>query len=171
MRTGVLLPHSLAASSSHDLVSWARTAEDLGFDALGIRGRITHDSLEPLVALSLLAASTRRIELLLHLPTVRQTQPLILTRQLAGLERASRRRLTVAGGSALDTWVCAGRGGRRRCIPVVEVRGTEGHELDAVRDSLDQFERTGADDVLLDPPSGNLRDLERLANFGALVLV
>jgi hypothetical protein len=96
----------------------------------------------------------------------------ILTRQLAGLERASRRRLTLAaGGAANDRWVFAGRSGHRSCLAVVYVRGTEGAELDAVRDTLDQFERAGADDVLLDPPSRNLRHLERLANLGALALV
>ena len=172
MRTGVLLPDSLATGSSRDLVAWARTAEDVGFDSVGVRGWIVRDSLEPLIALSLLAASTQRVELLLHVPTVRRAQPLILTRQLSCLERASRRRLTVAAGGALDdTWVCAGRGGRRRCIPVVDVCGMEGAELDAVSDVLDQFERSGADDVLLDPPSSDLLDLERLANLGALALV
>jgi alkanesulfonate monooxygenase SsuD/methylene tetrahydromethanopterin reductase-like flavin-dependent oxidoreductase (luciferase family) len=172
MRTGVLLPHALAAGSSHDLVAWARTAEDLGFGALGIRGRITHDSLEPLVALSLLAASTRRIELFLHLPTMRRAQPLILTRQLAGLDRASRRRLILAAGGAVnDMWAFAGRSGHRSCLAVVHVRRTEGAELDAVRDALDALERAGADDVLLEPASADIRELEQLANLGALALV
>jgi hypothetical protein len=165
MRTGVLLPHSLAAGSSHDLVSWARTAEDLGFDILGIRGRITHDSLEPLVALSLVAASTRRIELVLHVPALHLTQPRILARQIGGLDRASRGRLNVVVGAADDRWTFTDRDGRARCVAVVDLQRSQGAELDGVREALDVFERGGADDVLVSPPSGDLRALERLVGL------
>ncbi len=163
MRTGVLLPSSVS-SSSRDLVAWARRAEDLGFDGLGVRGRIVHDSLEPLVALSLVAASTRRIGLFLHLPAPSLVRPRILARQIAGLEHTSRGRLTVAvGGSVDDTWICTGRDRCTHCITIVHVRGSERPELDAARYDLDDFVRAGADDVLLCPPSGDLRALERLA--------
>jgi alkanesulfonate monooxygenase SsuD/methylene tetrahydromethanopterin reductase-like flavin-dependent oxidoreductase (luciferase family) len=171
MRTGVLLPHSLSTSSSHDIVAWARTAEDMGFDSLGVRGRIVHDSLEPLVALSLVAASTRRIELLLHLPNVRRARPIILTRQLSGLERASRRRLTLAAGAAENTWAIAGRDGRRRCLAVVDAFQTGDAGVTGVRDALDACERAGADDVLLAPTSNDLRALERLVDLRAPALV
>jgi Luciferase-like monooxygenase len=232
MRTGVLLPHSLTAGSSHELVSWARTAEDLGFDSLGVRGRVVHDSLEPLVALSLVAASTRRIELVLSLTAPRLARPGILARQIAGLERASRGRLAVAVGAdgesdpmasarqvqehldelpgrrtlvaasadvaarvlplagrgwvltrgsaeqfaagvlaVHDAWAFAGRPGHPRCLALVDVRGSEGAEVDAVRDALDAFERAGADEVLLEPASGSLRELERLAGLHSPALV
>jgi len=171
MRTGALLPSSVG-TSSRDLVTWARRAEDLGFDSLGVRGRIVHDSLEPLVALSLVAASTRRIELFLHLPAPSLARPRILARQIAGLERASRGRLTVAvGGSVDDTWIFTGRDGCTHCVTVVHVRGSEGPELDAVRYDLDDFVRAGADDVLLSPASGDLRALERLADLRNLAVV
>ncbi len=95
MRTSVLLPESLVGASSRALVHWARDAEDAGVDRIRVRGRLVHDSLEPLVALTLLAASTRRVELLLHLDVPDLARPRILERQLAGLRRASRGRLTV----------------------------------------------------------------------------
>jgi hypothetical protein len=165
MRTGVLVP-CFVGSSTRDVVAWARTAEDLGFDSLGVRGRIVHDSLEPLVTLSLVAASTRRIELFLHLPAPSLARPRILARQIAGLERTSRGRLTVAvGGSVDDTWIFTGRDGCTHCITVVHVHGSERVELDAVRYDLDDFVRAGADDVLLSPASGDLRALETLADL------
>jgi hypothetical protein len=161
MRTGVLLPSSVLRASSRDLVAWARTAEDTGFDSLGVRGRIVHDSLEPLVALSLVAAATRRIELVLHLPALHLAQPRILARQIGSLDRASRGRLNVA----VDAWTFTGRDGRRRCLTVVDVRETGSAALDGVREVLDTCERAGADDVLLGVPSGDLRQLERLAGL------
>ncbi len=97
MRTSLLLPESLVGASSRALVDWARGAEDAGVDSIRVRGRLVHDSLEPLVALTLLAASTRRVELVLHLDVPHSARPRILARQLAGLRRASRGRLTVLG--------------------------------------------------------------------------
>ena len=165
MRTGVLLPCSVG-SSSRNLVAWARRAEDLGFDSLGVRGRIVHDSLEPLVALSLVAAATRRIKLFLHLPAPSPARPRILARQIAGLERTSRGRLTVAvGGSVDDTWIFTGGDGCTRFTTVVHIRGSEGMELDAARYDLGDFVRAGADDVLLSPASGDVRALETLADL------
>ncbi len=99
MQIGVLSPAPRVASSSRDLVTWVRDAEDLGFDSVGVRGRVVRDSLEPLVALSLVAAATRRVELVLLLTAPRLTRPGILARQLAGLERTARGRLTVAVGT------------------------------------------------------------------------
>ncbi len=95
MPTGVLLPQSLLGSSSRVLVAWARAAEDAGVDSIRVDGRIVHDSLEPLVALTLLAATTRRIELVLHVDVRGLTRPRILDRQLTALRRTSRGRLTV----------------------------------------------------------------------------
>ena len=95
MRTSLLLPESLVRSSSRTLVEWARGAEEAGVDSIRVRGRLVHDSLEPLVALTLLAATTRHVELVLHLDVPHLARPRILERQLAGLRRASRGRLTV----------------------------------------------------------------------------
>ena len=159
MHIGLLLPRALAAASSRELVAWARAAEDAGFDGLGVRGRIVHDSLEPLVALSLVAASTRRIELVLHLPALHLTQPRILARQIGGLDRASRGRLNVA----VCGWTFTDRDGLPRRLSVVDCPATSGAVLDGVREVLDDYERAGADDVLLEVPSMTTRDLERLA--------
>ena len=166
MTIGVLLPSSVVASS-RDLVAWARTAEDAGFDSLGVRGRLVRDSLEPLVALTLVAAATRRIELVLHLPALHLEQPRILARQIGGLDRASRGRLDVAVGEADDTWTFTGRDGHHRRLSVVHLRAASGARPDGVREVLDTFERSDADGVLLDLPSADLRDLERVAALRA----
>jgi|tagenome__1003787_1003787.scaffolds.fasta_scaffold20911871_3 alkanesulfonate monooxygenase SsuD/methylene tetrahydromethanopterin reductase-like flavin-dependent oxidoreductase (luciferase family) len=95
MRTSVLLPPSLTCSSSRNLVAWVRAAEDAGVDTIGVYGRVVRDSLEPLVALTLVAATSRRAELVLHLNVPALARPSILERQIAGLKRTSRGRLTV----------------------------------------------------------------------------
>ena len=98
MRTGVFLPTTMPGTTSGRLVAWARAAEDLGFDSLAVAGRIVHDCYEPLVALTLAAAATRRIELV----TIVAAAPLhhhgILARQGASLDRVSAGRLTIAVG-------------------------------------------------------------------------
>ncbi len=98
MRTGVFLPATTPGTTSGQLVAWARTAEDHGFGSLAVSGRIVHDCYEPLVALTLAAVATRRIELV----TLVQAAPLhhrgILARQGTSLDRVSGGRLTIAVG-------------------------------------------------------------------------
>ena len=104
MRTGVFLPTTMPGTTSGQLVAWARAAEDHGFASLAVADRVVHDCYEPLVALTLAAASTRRIELV----TTLQAAPLhhrgILARQSTSLDRVSSGRLTiaVAGRSGVD---------------------------------------------------------------------
>ena len=93
-----LLPPPLTAGSSRDLVAWVRDAEGAGVDVIALHGRVVRDSLEPLVALTLVAATSRRAELVLHLSTQALARPRILDRQLTALHRASRGRLTLASG-------------------------------------------------------------------------
>jgi alkanesulfonate monooxygenase SsuD/methylene tetrahydromethanopterin reductase-like flavin-dependent oxidoreductase (luciferase family) len=98
MRTGVFLPATIPGTTSGQLVAYARAAEDHGFAGLAVSGRVIHDCYEPLVALTLAAVATRRIELV----TLVQAAPLhhrgILSRQGASLDRVSGGRLTVAVG-------------------------------------------------------------------------
>ena len=74
MRTGVAIP-TTGTTAGH-IVAWARAAEERGFDSLAVAGRVVHDSYEPLVAMSLVAAATRRVELITHVeagPLVRSS--------------------------------------------------------------------------------------------------
>ncbi len=151
MRTGVLLPSPVAPAG--DLVAWARTAEDAGFDCIGVRGRIVLDSLEPLVALSLVAAVTRRIGIVVHLDVSDGDRPRVLARQIAALDRASRGRVNIAVGTA--TWTFTDRHQDPRSLTVVDLTARDG---------------APADDVLLGVPSMDLRELERLATLRAPVL-
>lgn len=162
MRTGVLIPSPVVASSRH-LVPWARTAEDAGFDVLAVRGRIVLESLEPLVALSLVAAVTRGIEIVVHLDVPHVSPPRILARQIAALDRASRGRVNVAVGT--DSWTFTDRDQKARSLTIVDLTSAGGATLDRVRGVLDSYERAGADDVLLGVPSVDLRELERLTHL------
>jgi hypothetical protein len=98
MRTGVAIPTTGSGMTAGNIVAWARAAEEHGFDSLAVAGRVVHDSYEPLVAMSLVVAATRRVELITHV----QAGPLryrgVLARQAASLSRASGRRLTLGVG-------------------------------------------------------------------------
>lgn len=119
MRTGVFLPTTMPGTTSGQLVAYARAAEDHGFASLAVAGRITHDCYEPLVALTLAAVATRRIELV----TTLQAAPLhhrgVLARQGTSLDRASGGRLTIAVGGDPSAQVDATLGelaGRRTLV-------------------------------------------------------
>src|SRR5690242_12012992 len=98
MRTGVFLPTTMPGTTGGQLVAWARAAEDHGFASLAVAGRVVHDCYEPLVALTLAAAATRRIELVTTLQAAPLHHPGILARQSTSLDRASGGRLTIAVG-------------------------------------------------------------------------
>jgi alkanesulfonate monooxygenase SsuD/methylene tetrahydromethanopterin reductase-like flavin-dependent oxidoreductase (luciferase family) len=96
MRTGVAIP-TTGTTAGH-IVAWARAAEERGFDSLAVAGRVVHDSYEPLVAMSLVAAATRRVELITHVEAGPLRHRGVLARQAATLSRASSRRLTLGVG-------------------------------------------------------------------------
>lgn len=63
MKVGIGLPNVIPGTQGCRLVGWARRAEELGFDSLGVIDRVVYDSYEPLLALAMAAAVTERIEL------------------------------------------------------------------------------------------------------------
>ena len=67
MRTGLFLPNTVPGTTGRQLLDWATTAEQRGFESLGVIDRVVYDSYEPLVALSLAAAVTERVELVTNI--------------------------------------------------------------------------------------------------------
>jgi Luciferase-like monooxygenase len=113
MRTGIAIPTPGPGTTAGHIVAWARAAEERGFDSLVVAGRVVHDSYEPLVAMSLVAAVTRRAELITHVEAAPLRHRGVLARQAASLGRASGGRLTVGVGLA-DT--CQGLLERSRVL-------------------------------------------------------
>src|SRR3954470_16860379 len=102
MRTGVAIPTTGSGTTAGHIVAWARAAEERGFDSIAVAGRVTHDSYEPLVALTLIAAATRRVELITHVEVGPLRHRGVLARQAASLSRASGGRLTLGIGLDAD---------------------------------------------------------------------
>jgi hypothetical protein len=107
MRIGIAIPTGSAATAGH-IVAFARAAEERGFNSLAIAGRVVHDSYEPLVAMSLVLAATRRVELVTHVEAGPIRHRGVLARQATSLSRASGGRLTIGVGPDGD---CAMREG------------------------------------------------------------
>jgi len=63
MRVGIGLPATIPGVEGHELIEWARRAEDAGFPSLGVLDRIVYPNYEPLVTLGAVAAVTERIAL------------------------------------------------------------------------------------------------------------
>jgi alkanesulfonate monooxygenase SsuD/methylene tetrahydromethanopterin reductase-like flavin-dependent oxidoreductase (luciferase family) len=101
MRTGVFLPNSVPGTTGRQLLDWATTAEQRGFDSVGVIDRVVYDSYEPLVALSLAAAVTERVELVTSLLISPLRNDGILAKQADSLDRASGGRLTLGIGVGL----------------------------------------------------------------------
>lgn len=87
------------------IVRQARLAEDAGFESLWVGDHIalpahTEDQprLEALIALTYLAAVTKRIRLGIGVIVLPQRQPVLLAKQLASLDILSRGRLTIGIG-------------------------------------------------------------------------
>src|SRR3954452_3629198 len=101
MRTGLFLPNAVPGTTGRQLLDWATAAEQRGFDSLGVIDRVVYDSYEPLVALSLAAAVTERVELVTNLLISPLRNAGILAKQADSLDRASSGRLTLGLGVGL----------------------------------------------------------------------
>src|SRR4051812_6598498 len=98
MRIGVAIPTTGSGTTAGQIVAFARAAEECGFDSLAVAGRVVRDSYEPLVALSLVLAATRRVEIVTHVEAGPLRHRGVLARQATSLTRASGGRLTIAIG-------------------------------------------------------------------------
>ena len=90
---------------------WASRAEDAGFSSLATVGRIAYPGVMDTVALAGAAAATRRIGLSSNIMLTTVWPPLLLAKELAGIDAMSGGRLTLGvgiGGNRADDFVVDG---------------------------------------------------------------
>jgi probable F420-dependent oxidoreductase len=100
--------HRGSSADAHTLARRARTAEEAGFESLWVGDHIalplddghppTDARLEAVVALTYMAAVTRRVRLAIGVIVLPQRQPVLLAKQLTSLDVLSGGRLTVGIG-------------------------------------------------------------------------
>ncbi len=103
MRIGIGLPAAVPGATASALGDWAEASDRAGFASVSVLDRLVYDNLDPLVALAVAAARTRRVELLatvLNVPY--RVNPVLLAKQLASIDQLSDGRLTA--GLALGGW-------------------------------------------------------------------
>jgi probable F420-dependent oxidoreductase len=108
---GVFLPTFVGPSgrTGRELATFARRAEDLGFDSVWATDHLLHQSrfyavpwLDPIVSLSYVAAATSRLRLgtsVLVLPT---RHPVVLAKQVATLQALADERYILGAGTGWD---------------------------------------------------------------------
>jgi alkanesulfonate monooxygenase SsuD/methylene tetrahydromethanopterin reductase-like flavin-dependent oxidoreductase (luciferase family) len=117
MRIGVGLPAGIPGVDRDSLLDWARRADALGFDTLGVLDRLVFDNWEPLISLAAAAAVTDRIGLMSTVLTVpNRGNPALVAKQAASLQAlsAGRLRLGVGLGARRDDYVAGQLDGRGR---------------------------------------------------------
>jgi alkanesulfonate monooxygenase SsuD/methylene tetrahydromethanopterin reductase-like flavin-dependent oxidoreductase (luciferase family) len=112
MRTGIVLPTTVPGTAGEQVLAWARSAEERGFDSLAVVDRVVDgvagDGYDSLVAASMAAAVTKSIELITHKLIHPFGSGTMLATQACSLERASGGRLTLALGLRRGDFSAAG---------------------------------------------------------------
>ncbi|WP_306205292.1 LLM class flavin-dependent oxidoreductase [Actinoplanes sp. RD1] len=98
MRIGVGLPNQVHEMDPAVIPDWARRAEAAGFSSVGTLGRISYPGLMDTVALAAAAAATRTVELFSTIMITPVWPPVLLAKELAGIDALSGGRLTVGVG-------------------------------------------------------------------------
>jgi alkanesulfonate monooxygenase SsuD/methylene tetrahydromethanopterin reductase-like flavin-dependent oxidoreductase (luciferase family) len=101
MQIGVGLPIREPHIDGGFLTEWARRAEDAGFSSLAVTDRVVFYAKEPLIALALAAAVTRRIRLMTTAVVVPTRETTLLARQAASIDALSGGRLSLGTGVAV----------------------------------------------------------------------
>jgi alkanesulfonate monooxygenase SsuD/methylene tetrahydromethanopterin reductase-like flavin-dependent oxidoreductase (luciferase family) len=103
MRIGIGLPAAVPGTDMTTLGRWAADGERAGFAALGVIDRLVYDNLDPLIALAAAATRTERVELVTTVLSVGwRSNPVLLAKQMASVERVSGGRLVA--GLGLGGW-------------------------------------------------------------------
>lgn len=98
MRIGLGLPNQVADLDPSTIPTIARQAEEAGFASLGTVGRLAFPGVMDTVALAAAAGATRRVELLPTLLLGTIWPPVLLAKELAGIDGVSGGRLTAGIG-------------------------------------------------------------------------
>lgn len=98
MKLGIALPNAVPGAPGDAVTTWARRAEECGFDSVAVIDRVVYDSVDPLVALAMAAAVTSRVELVTNVLIAPQRRTALLAKQAASIDRASGGRLTLGVG-------------------------------------------------------------------------
>lgn len=112
MKIGIGLPNQVPGTDPAAIPSWAAQAEQAGFEILGTVGRIAYPGVMDTVALAAAAASTHSAELLSAVLLGPVWPPVLLAKEVAGIDAISGGRLTlgVGVGSRPDDYIVDGRG-------------------------------------------------------------
>ncbi|MBM2619021.1 LLM class flavin-dependent oxidoreductase [Actinoplanes sp. LDG1-06] len=98
MRIGVGLPNQVHEMNPAVIPGWARRAEEAGFSSVGTLGRVSYPALMDTVALAAAAAATSRVDLFSTVTITPVWPPVLLAKELAGIDAVSGGRLTVGVG-------------------------------------------------------------------------
>ncbi|WNV83984.1 LLM class flavin-dependent oxidoreductase [Umezawaea sp. Da 62-37] len=114
MKIGIGLPNQVRDVTPTVLPRWAARAEEAGFSTLGTVGRIAYPGVLDTVALAAAAAVTSRIGLFSNVMLAPVWPPVLLAKELAGIDGISGGRLTlgVGIGGREDDFVVDGAGPR-----------------------------------------------------------
>ena len=114
MQIGIGLPNAVRDVRPTVIPAWARRAEEAGFSTLGTLGRIAYPSVMDTAALAAAAGATTSIGLMSSVLIGPAWPPVLLAKELAGIDAMSGGRLTLGlglGGRA-DDFVVEGLGPR-----------------------------------------------------------
>ncbi|MFJ3672507.1 LLM class flavin-dependent oxidoreductase [Streptomyces sp. NPDC090106] len=114
VKIGIGLPNQIRDVRPDVVPAWARNAEEAGFSSLGSLGRIAYPGVMDTVALAAAAGATQRIGLISTLLLAPVWPPVLLAKEVAGIDAVSGGRLTLGlglGGRA-DDFVVDGLGPR-----------------------------------------------------------
>lgn len=119
MKIGIGLPNQIRDMRPSVIPAWASRAEEAGFSSLGSVGRIAYPGVMDTVALAAAAGATSTIGLLSHIVIAPVWPPVLLAKEVAGIDAISGHRLTlgIGLGGRPDDFVAEGlgpdgRGGR-----------------------------------------------------------
>jgi alkanesulfonate monooxygenase SsuD/methylene tetrahydromethanopterin reductase-like flavin-dependent oxidoreductase (luciferase family) len=114
MKIGIGIPNQVRELSPALIPAWAARAEEAGFSSLGTLGRIAYPGVMDTVALAAAAGATSRIQLFSNILIGVVWPPVLLAKEVAGIDGVSGGRLTLGlglGGRS-DDFVAEGAGPR-----------------------------------------------------------
>jgi alkanesulfonate monooxygenase SsuD/methylene tetrahydromethanopterin reductase-like flavin-dependent oxidoreductase (luciferase family) len=98
MKIGIGIPNQVRDVRAGSIVPWAVKAEEAGFSTLGTVGRIAYPGVMDTVALAAAAGATARIGLFSNVLIAPVWPPVLLAKELAGIDGVSGGRLTIGLG-------------------------------------------------------------------------